>query len=252
MTEKVRKTINKIFKFSLILLFLIFSGIVIYYNLYLYFDEEISCRITEDVTVINGLFSSMYLVKSDSGYIAFDAGFDENVIRRGLMYNNIKPEDVRYMFLTHTDIDHQSAINLFKHSRIFIPHKEFQMIKNHIPRFAAFPFFFNEIKTELYDLLSENTEINAGNRNIKCIGLPGHTEGSMGYIVDGKYLFTGDAFRLKNGKLSVPLKKYFAMNINIMKKSIRLASTLHNIKYVFTSHSGFTADFKFAISGWEK
>ncbi len=33
------------------------------------------------------------------------------------------------------------------------------------------------------------------------ISMAGLTVGSMGYLVDNKYLFSGDAFRLKNGRL---------------------------------------------------
>ena len=252
MKKKIKYRLKKIFKFIPILLCLVFSVIILYYNLYLYFDENVSCRITEDVTSINGLFSSMYLLKSDDGYIAFDAGFDENIIKRGLEYNNLKPEDVRVLFLTHTDTDHQSAINLFRNSVVFIPRKEVEMMKDHIPRFSSLPFYFNEIKTDTYRFLEENTEMQIGGRNIKCIGLPGHTDGSTGYIVDDKYLFSGDAFRLKNGKLAEPFMKYFVMDLISMKKSLKVTADLQKIKYVFTSHSGFTADFKFAASGWEK
>lgn len=251
-SNKTTNLINKISKFASSLLIAVFVGIVAYYYLYMYYDERISCRIRKDVIVINGLFSSMYLLKSDSGYIAFDAGFDENIIRRGLRYNNLKPEDIRYLFLTHTDVDHQRAVHLFKNAKIYIPGKEVGMIKDHIPRFASFPYYVNEIKIDDYNIIKEGTVLNAGDRVIKCISLPGHTLGSAGYIVDGAYLFSGDAFRIKNGRISIPFKKFFTMNIDLEKKTLRLTAELKNIKYIFTSHSGFTADFNFAVKGLEK
>lgn len=243
------KSINNFIKFTSGLLIAVFAGIIFYYYMYLNYDESISCRITDDVIAINGLFSSMYLLKSDVGYIAFDAGFDENIIKRGLEYNNLTPSDIRFLFLTHTDTDHQGALKLFKNARVFIPEKELRMIKNHISRFASFPFYKNEINTDSFLDFKEGTSKCFGKRIIKCISLPGHTLGSAGYIVDGKYLFSGDAFRIKNGKISLPFKKYFTMNINLMKKTLDMTASLQNIKYIFTAHSGFTADFKFAVSG---
>jgi hypothetical protein len=70
----------------------------------------------------------------------------------------------------------------------------------------------------------------------------------MGYIIDGRYLFSGDAFRIKNGKITVPNLKPFVMDLNEMKKSIEKVCKLKGVQYIFTSHSGFTADFSFAIS----
>ena len=70
----------------------------------------------------------------------------------------------------------------------------------------------------------------------------------MGYIINDKYLFSGDAFRIRNGKIAVPHMKLHIMDLNEMKKSIEKVSKLKGVKYIFTSHSGFTADFSFAIS----
>ncbi|MFA5805228.1 MAG: hypothetical protein WC879_11335 [Melioribacteraceae bacterium] len=70
----------------------------------------------------------------------------------------------------------------------------------------------------------------------------------MGYIVDGKYLFSGDTFRIKNGKIAVPNRKLLTMDLTETKKSINKVSRLKGIKYIFTSHFGFTADFAFAVS----
>lgn len=202
---------------------------------------------TEDVIVINDLLSSVFLVKSNDGYIAIDAGMNETVIRRGLEYNGIKPDDVKVVLLTHSDYDHQNAIHVFNNAKVYFPKDEVEMVKKGIRRLWYMPFFSNSIAVEKYELLTDNREINCGGREIKCIALPGHTIGSMGYLIDGKYLFSGDAFLIKNGKLSVPPKKMFVMNIDKMKNSLQKLSGFKNIEYVFSSNSGFTADFVFAI-----
>ena len=70
----------------------------------------------------------------------------------------------------------------------------------------------------------------------------------MGYIIDGRYLFSGDAFRIKNGKIAVPNLKLFTMDLNEMKKSIEKVSKLKGIEYIFSSHTGFSDNFDFAVS----
>jgi hypothetical protein len=59
----------------------------VYYQMYLRYDERLAVRVTHDVIVSNDFLSSVYLLRCDSGYIVFDAGFSERVIRRGLEYS---------------------------------------------------------------------------------------------------------------------------------------------------------------------
>jgi hypothetical protein len=61
----------------------------------------------------------------------------------------------------------------------------------------------------------------------------------MGYLVDGKYLFSGDAFRIKKGKLKPPHKKLFVMNLDKMNESIENVNKIKGIEYIFTGNSDF-------------
>ncbi len=215
---------------------------------FLLFYEELSTRPINDVIVINDLFTKMCLVRTNKGFIAIDTGYNEAIIKKGLDYNNIKPEDVKAVFFTHSDIDHQNAADLFYKAQFYFPKKENEMIENKIPRFSFLPFIKNSVCFKNYVTVNDNDYLLIDNLKVRCISLPGHTLGSMGYIIDGKYLFSGDAFRIKNGKLSVPNHNLFIMDLNEMKKSIEKVSKLRGIKYIFSSHSGFTADFASAIS----
>ena len=191
----------------------------------------------------------MFLIRTNKGFIAIDTGCNEDIIKRGFDYNNLKPEVVKAVFITHSDIDHQNAAGLFTKAQFYFPKKEIEMIKNKIPRFRYFPFIKNSILLKNYIPIDDNDSLLINNIKVKCISLPGHTLGSMGYIIDGKYLFSGDAFRIKNGKITTPkFLKLLIMDLNEMKKSIEKVSKLKGIKYIFTSHSGFTADFDFAVS----
>lgn len=214
----------------------------------LHFDEQVSERITEDVIALNDLIVRMYLIKIDSGYIAIDTGYFESFLKKGLEYNNISFNEIKYVFLTHSDADHVNNLKLFKNAKIFFSEKEKKMLDNRKQRFTFLPFYTNEFNVNKFSLLNDGDEIKIANRKIKCISLPGHTDGSIGYIIDNKYLFSGDAFRIKNGRIDLPFKKQFVMDINEMKSSLKKVASLDSIRFIFSSHSGFTADFKFAVS----
>ncbi|MCX6152385.1 MAG: MBL fold metallo-hydrolase [Ignavibacteriales bacterium] len=250
--EKPKLNYKKILLICAIFIAAVITTVVIYYYLYLNYGERVSERISDNIIVINDLFTSMYLVKTNDGYFAIDTGYYESTLEKGLKYNFILPGDVKAVLLTHSDFDHQGGIELLKHAKYYLSKEENNMILNKTRRLKFIPFISNSLKIDKYSLLNDNEEFYIGNRKIKCISLPGHTYGSMGYLVDDKYLFTGDAFRIKNGKLSLPYIKILAMNIDSMKYSLRKVAQLNGIKFIFSSHSGFTNDFDFAVSDWKK
>ncbi len=210
--------------------------------------KEISFYPISDVVIIKDLFTEIFLIRTNKGFIAIDSGFHDAIIRKGLAYNNIQPDDVKAVFITHSDIDHQNAAEVFTKAHFYFPKKEIEMIANKIPRLSYFPFIRNSVRLKRNTTVDDNDSLWIDNLNVKCISLPGHTLGSMGYIIDGKYLFSGDAFKIKNGKIAVPNLKLFVMDLNEMKKSMEKVCKLKGVQYIYTSHSGFTADFPSAIS----
>jgi len=210
--------------------------------------EEIPFHSNGDVVIIKDSFTEIFLIRTTKGFVAIDSGFHDSNIRKGLVYNNIQPEDVKAVFITHSDIDHQNAAEVFTKAQFYFPEKELEMIENKIPRFSYLPFIKNSVRLKYYSTVNDNDSLWIDNLKVNCISLPGHTLGSMGYIINGKYLFSGDAFKIKNGKIAVPNLKLFVMDLNEMRKSIDKVCKLNGVQCIFTSHSGFTTDFSFAIS----
>lgn len=54
-----------------------------------------------------------YLISCDEGYILIDTGYENGFRRfqRKLAENGIRPEDIRYVFLTHAHDDHAGFLN---------------------------------------------------------------------------------------------------------------------------------------------
>jgi len=170
----------------LVILFTVVTIIVIsafvYYYMYLNYEETLSCRITDDVIVINDIHSSMYLVKNDVGYIAIDGGYFKDIVEKGLEYNKINPESISAILLTHTDLDNQGVIPLFPNATVYFSQNEYFMVKDEVDRLSFVPWFTNKLNFKKYFIMKDGDEFSLGNRKIKCIALPGHTLGSMGFF----------------------------------------------------------------------
>lgn len=71
-------------------------------------------RITDEISLIkvkfHNVFTSVFLVKLDTGYAIFDAGTTESDVNETIMpaisMAGIKPIEVRFLFISHTHSDH--------------------------------------------------------------------------------------------------------------------------------------------------
>jgi glyoxylase-like metal-dependent hydrolase (beta-lactamase superfamily II) len=194
-------------------------------------------EITNGIYAIKDTFVNLFLIKGTNGYIAIDAGNSPKLVIQEIQKLSIDPLKVVAVFLTHTDSDHVAALDLFTNAKIYISKAEEQMINGKTPRFVI----IKNKKIAHYELLADNQTINFPGLKVLCIATPGHTPGSMSYIINDAYLFVGDTMSLKNGKADL-FNEFFNMDSETEKESIKKLGTLQNLKYVFTSHYGFTED----------
>ena len=205
-------------------------------------------QVADSIFAIKDSFVNLYLIKSGDSYIAIDAGNSIDGIKDGLATLKICPDNVIAILLTHTDGDHVNAISLFPRAKIYMSEQEEQMINGKKSRFL----FFKNSKWEIpYDVLKDNQAIDLQNLKIKGILVPGHTPGSMCYLVNDKFLFTGDALGLKNGKIT-RFSQFFNMDSEAAAKSMEKLINLPNAQFIFTAHHGFSSDYKNAVSSWGK
>jgi len=201
-------------------------------------------QLTDSIYTIKDSFVNIYLLKSGNDFIAIDGGNSVEGIKSGLNKLNINPDNVVAVLLTHTDGDHVNALSLFPKAKIYISKQEEQMINGKTSRFA---FFKNSISADSYSTIEDNQVFNILNYAIQGILVPGHTPGSMCYLIKDKYLFTGDALSLKEGKIS-GFNKFFNMDSKTALESMSKLSHFENAEYIFTAHYGFTNDYKNAVS----
>ena len=196
----------------------------------------------ETEEMVHGIYAiktknaNFYVIKSKAGYIAIDAGGGgKKVAKAELDKLGIDPEKVTAVLLTHTDFDHTSALGLFTNARVYISKQEVQVIDGSTPR--LFNLFNNRLK-HAYTTIENDSNMEFDGLNVKPILTPGHTTGSMSYLVDGKYLFVGDALSLADGKVKL-FNALFNMDDEVQKQSIAKLAKIQGVEYVFTAHYGF-------------
>jgi len=196
------------------------------------------------VFAIKDSFVNMFLLKDSDSYVAIDAGADIKTIRNELSKLNIDSSKVSAVFLTHGDGDHTAALTMFWKAKLYMSRDEEQMING---KTSKMMFYHNSISRNDYSLLDDQQTITIGKTKIQGIATPGHTPGSMSYLVNDSLLFVGDAFGLENGKISKP-NSFFSKDMKTAVLSFEKIANLPTAKYIFTAHVGYTADYKKAVN----
>jgi glyoxylase-like metal-dependent hydrolase (beta-lactamase superfamily II) len=234
----MKKTLKRILLVACIVLILL-AGILFLNNLpiLLMNPAETGQILNTNIYAVKDAFVTVYFIKTESGYILFDAGVYPNKLEETLKKIKIDANDVKWVFLTHSDGDHVAALPLFPNAKIYMCDDELLLLNGTTKRNV---FGGNQmpagIDIDEIILLSDGQKISLNGIDLECIKAPGHTIGSMMYLVGGKYLFTGDAFKIKNGNKSVHL---FSMDKELAKKTIeQLRETIDSSLIVLTSHYG--------------
>ncbi|WP_288476873.1 MBL fold metallo-hydrolase [uncultured Clostridium sp.] len=125
-----------------------------------------------------------------------DPGGDELKLERIIKDLDFKP---KFILLTHTHMDHVGGVEYLS-KLLKIP---FYMHENEEHYIENDNTVFGNIR-KADGFLKEDTKLNIGNLDIKVIHTPGHTQGGVCFLVDGK-LFSGDTlFQGSIGRTDFP------------------------------------------------
>lgn len=159
--------------------------------------------------------ANTYIITEETGHTAvIDAG-DCNERLLSLLRDE-KIESVDYILLTHGHFDHIDGVAaLKKHfpdAKIAIHAEDAPMLCDDLLSLAAGFGLYLKGKTSADIILSDGVILPFGKSEIKVIHTPGHTKGSVTYMID-ECLFTGDTlFYLSVGRTDFPGGSYDEIN----------------------------------------
>ena len=106
---------------------------------------------------------------------------------------------LKYILLTHGHFDHIMGVPKIKKefgAKVYL-HKDDKELVDNSDEFMISVGMQPFEHPEIDKYIDENEEIYLGKNKIQVIHLPGHTQGGVGYLVDGM-LFAGDSIFLES------------------------------------------------------
>ncbi|MCQ2471760.1 MAG: MBL fold metallo-hydrolase [Clostridia bacterium] len=152
----------------------------------------------------------------------------------------VKDKNIKYILLTHGHFDHIFGVAELKKqtgAQIVIGELDAENLYNAERNSAGMRLPFKVEPTEADVIVKEGDELSVGNIKINVIETPGHTEGSVCYILpEEKVIFSGDTlFYHSIGRTDFSTSVPEKMNASLKK----LASLDGNFE-VFTGHGDST------------
>lgn len=151
------------------------------------------------------LRTNSYLIMSDIDKIAvlIDAGGGVDKIDKYLTENGVK---LVALLLTHGHFDHMTVTNKLKEKhglKIYI-HKADEVMLKDKSNLNCIPGL-NVEKCDADILLNGGETLSFGEMSLKVMHTPGHSKGSVTYILNDKFMFCGDTlFRESYGATHFP------------------------------------------------
>ena len=214
--------------------------------------------IDEHVACVREWVANIFFYRKGETTIMIDAGYNYERLEEKMGWLGIDPKSIRDILITHQDTDHVGAVEadspgLFRRAKLYVGEIENRYLTGEARRKVIYHLYklpqvtINNEKV----LLKDEQIFHIGDIEIRCFLVPGHTWGHMVYLIDGKYLFTGDTlwFGADGGYSFISA---LAEDNKLAVKSLgELETRLKKlgVKPLFiTGHTGWTDNFAFAFA----
>lgn len=186
-------------------------------------------------------------------YCLFDSGeaavIDPSANTEAIL-SEIRKRDaaLRYVLLTHGHFDHVLSVDTLRDATgapLCIHENDAEMLTD--SQKNAFRYFFggNRVWRAAERTLSDGEELNFGNTTLRIIHTPGHSKGSVCYLVPDEALFTGDT--LFDG--NVGRCDLWGGNDEELMRSLKKLRVLSPDLTIYPGHGGSTT-LKSALDVW--
>lgn len=218
--------------------------------------------IDENVACVREWVANIFFYRRGETTIMIDAGYNYDRLAEKMGWLEIDAKSIRHILITHQDTEHVGAVEadglgLFKKAKLYIGEIENRYLTGEVRRRVMHRLYklpqvtINNKK----QLLKDGETFKIGNIKIHAFLVPGHTWGHMVYLIDDKYLFTGDTiwFGADGGYSFISAlaesNKLAVRSLGILEQKLKKMC----VKPLFiTGHTGFTDNFEFAFAHKEK
>ncbi len=218
--------------------------------------------IDEHVASLRQWVANIFFYTKNGKTIMIDAGYNYDRLKEKMSWININPDDIEHILITHQDTDHMGALEkdsdlLFKDATIYIGEIENRYLTGKVRR-KVFKGLYKlpRVKTDNKKILLKDGQIfNIYDIKIECILVPGHTWGHMVYLIDNKYLFTGDTIWFgKDGGYSFIdiLAEDNKLSIKSLARLEKIIRCKQKEIKVITGHTGYSDDLDFVFANIDK
>ena len=155
--------------------------------------------IDKNVACVREWVANIFFYRKGDTTIMIDAGYNYDRLAEKMNWLGIDPHSIRHILITHQDTDHVGAVEadspgLFRNAKLYIGEIENRYLTGEVRRKVIYHLYklpqvtINNEKVLLHD----GQVLDIDGVRIECFLVPGHTWGHMVYLIDDKYLFTGD------------------------------------------------------------
>ena len=215
-------------------------------------------RIYEHVSCVRAWVANIFFYTKDGVTIMIDAGYNYERLKEKMGWLDIDPSSINHILITHQDTDHVGALEpdseqLFKDAVVYLSEIENRYITGEKRRKVIHGLYklpMVKMSNERR-LLKDGQVLDIEGIKVECLLVPGHTWGHMVYLIDDRYLFTGDtiwfgadggysfiAMLAESNKLSVQSLEKLETNLRARNRKIA----------VITGHTGWSDDLDFVFA----
>ena len=213
-------------------------------------DEHVGC--------VREWVANIFFYRKGDAVLMIDAGYNYDRLEEKMAWLGLKPGNIHNILITHQDTDHVGAVEadspgLFRDATLYIGEKENRYLTGEVPRKVCY-HLYKLPQVTIYNqkvLLRDGQVLDIDGIRVECFLVPGHTWGHMVYLVDDKYLFTGDTiwFGADGGYSFISglaeSNKLAVRSLALLERKLKK----RGVQPIFlTGHTGWTDNFAFAFA----
>lgn len=218
--------------------------------------------IDENVACVREWVANIFFYRKNGTTIMVDAGYNYDPLEEKMKWLGIKPSEIKHILITHQDTDHVGAVEadspgLFRDATLYVGEIENRYLTGETRRKVIYHLYklpqvtINNEKV----LLADGQVFEIDGIKIEAFLVPGHTWGHMVYLIDDKYLFTGDTiwFGADGGYSFISAlaedNKLAVRSLAMLEEKLRQRKLR---PMIITGHTGWTDDLEFAFAHKDK